>query len=273
MLLGLRGVRRAAPGSVQRVMTNLLDRAEARSSAPRAGRPYAPAAAHGNTPRSPSAAQLPDPASWTYPIPVLVPFSYGREMTSGSGDSDWRSTNRARWDERVPAHAASAFYDLDAVVAGRDDLRPWEDAELGSLEGLDVVHLQCHIGTDTVALARRGARVVGLDFSQPAGQGLHPEQGPGEAALARGGAVRRARVGVAGGAVPRVRRDALTDALAGAGRRTGSAGFPRGCGASLWPTPSEPAESEPRRAGRPRRIDVRRARRGCPRSLRRPGPR
>jgi len=89
-------------------------------------------------------------------------------MASRSGDEDWRSTNRARWDERVPAHAASAFYDLDAIVAGRDDLRPWEDAELGSLEELDAVHLQCHIGTDTVALARRGARVVGLDFSQPA---------------------------------------------------------------------------------------------------------
>ena len=72
------------------------------------------------------------------------------------------------WDERVPAHAASTLYDLDAVVAGRDDLRPWEDAELGAVDGLDVIHLQCHIGTDTVALARRGARTVGLDFSQPA---------------------------------------------------------------------------------------------------------
>src|SRR2546421_10984304 len=50
MLLGLRGVRRVAPGSVQRVMTNLLDRAEARSSAPWAGRPYAPTGAHGDTP-------------------------------------------------------------------------------------------------------------------------------------------------------------------------------------------------------------------------------
>jgi hypothetical protein len=59
------------------------------------------------------------------------------------------------------------MYDLDGVVAGRDDLRPWEVDELGPLDGLDVVHLQCHIGTDTVALARRGARVVGLDFSTP----------------------------------------------------------------------------------------------------------
>jgi SAM-dependent methyltransferase len=34
--------------------------------------------------------------------------------------------------------------------------------------GLDVVHLQCHIGTDTIGLARRGARVVGVDFSTEA---------------------------------------------------------------------------------------------------------
>ncbi len=36
---------------------------------------------------------------------------------------------------------------------------------LGSIDGLDVVHLQCHIGTDTMSLARLGANVTGLDFS------------------------------------------------------------------------------------------------------------
>ncbi len=72
------------------------------------------------------------------------------------------------WDERVPRHAASELYDLDGVVAGRDDLRPWEDTELGPLTGLEIIHLQCHIGTDTVALARRAARTTGLDFSAPA---------------------------------------------------------------------------------------------------------
>lgn len=82
--------------------------------------------------------------------------------------TEWRRTNRDAWDERVPLHCASKSYDLDAVVRGLDKLRPWEDEELGSLEGLSVVHLQCHIGTDTVGLARRGARVVGLDFSEPA---------------------------------------------------------------------------------------------------------
>lgn len=37
---------------------------------------------------------------------------------------------------------------------------------LPDINGLDVVHLQCHIATDTLSLARRGAKsVVGLDFS------------------------------------------------------------------------------------------------------------
>jgi 2-polyprenyl-3-methyl-5-hydroxy-6-metoxy-1,4-benzoquinol methylase len=72
------------------------------------------------------------------------------------------------WDERVPAHASSDYYDLDGVVRGRDDLRPWEDLEVGAVAGRDLVHLQCHIGTDTIGWSRRGARLVGLDFSAAA---------------------------------------------------------------------------------------------------------
>jgi SAM-dependent methyltransferase len=83
------------------------------------------------------------------------------------GDN-WRTVNRRWWDERAPAHAAGSVYDVEAFVAGRDDLRPFEDDELGPVDGLDLVHLQCHIGTDTICWARRGARVVGLDFSPPA---------------------------------------------------------------------------------------------------------
>ncbi|MBI2710292.1 MAG: class I SAM-dependent methyltransferase [Actinobacteria bacterium] len=81
---------------------------------------------------------------------------------------EWLADNRALWDERVPAHAASRLYDLDGVVAGRDGLRPWEPTDVGPVDGRDLVHLQCHIGTDTVGWARRGARVVGLDVSAAA---------------------------------------------------------------------------------------------------------
>jgi SAM-dependent methyltransferase len=90
------------------------------------------------------------------------PESSGAES---SGADSWRSDNRAHWDEATALHAGSDFYDLDGFRAGRDDLRPFEDGELGGVADLDLVHLQCHLGTDTLSLARRGARVVGLDFS------------------------------------------------------------------------------------------------------------
>ncbi|WP_336323304.1 class I SAM-dependent methyltransferase [Streptomyces lavendofoliae] len=86
-----------------------------------------------------------------------------------STPADWRETNRSRWDERVPIHAASDFYGLDAFRAGKDVLRDFEVAEVGDVTGRSLLHLQCHIGLDTLSWARRGAsRVVGLDFSEPA---------------------------------------------------------------------------------------------------------
>lgn len=82
---------------------------------------------------------------------------------------DYLALNRASWDERVPVHVDSDFYDAAGFVAGtHDPLRPFEMAELGDVDGLDLVHLQCHFGLDTLAWAKRGARVTGLDFSEPA---------------------------------------------------------------------------------------------------------
>ncbi|MER6421373.1 class I SAM-dependent methyltransferase [Streptomyces sp. NPDC001137] len=83
--------------------------------------------------------------------------------------ADWREANRANWDERVPLHTAGDYYDLDGFRAGKDPLRPFELAEVGDVTGRSLLHLQCHIGTDTLSWARHGAaRVVGLDFSEPA---------------------------------------------------------------------------------------------------------
>jgi SAM-dependent methyltransferase len=81
----------------------------------------------------------------------------------------WSDDNRAWWDERVPLHVDSDFYALDAFRAGDERLRPFEVDELGiDVTDIDLLHLQCHIGTDTLAWARHGARVVGLDFSSEA---------------------------------------------------------------------------------------------------------
>ncbi|SFF38074.1 class I SAM-dependent methyltransferase [Curtobacterium sp. YR515] len=98
-------------------------------------------------------------------------------MSTDHVSVDWeqaRDTNRANWDDRVPIHEGA--YEIDALTDPdhrstviRDDLpalRPW--LRDGSVAGLDLCHLQCHIGTDTVSLAREGARVTGVDFSPAA---------------------------------------------------------------------------------------------------------
>lgn len=82
--------------------------------------------------------------------------------------ADWRAANRANWDERVPIHTAAEFYDVPGFVAGNEVLREFELTEVGDVDGKTLLHLQCHIGLDTLAWARRGATVTGLDFSAPA---------------------------------------------------------------------------------------------------------
>jgi SAM-dependent methyltransferase len=79
---------------------------------------------------------------------------------------EWREVNRANWDERVNVHLNA--YDLSSLRAGHGTLNAIEEAELGPVAGLRVLHLQCHFGNDTLALAQRGAEVVGLDFSPAA---------------------------------------------------------------------------------------------------------
>ncbi|MGD1052460.1 MAG: class I SAM-dependent methyltransferase [Candidatus Dormibacteria bacterium] len=81
---------------------------------------------------------------------------------------DYRILNRANWDERAPAHAASPNYDVDRFVADPRFISRvvrFDRRLLGDIQGLRGVHLQCHIGTDTISLARLGARMTGLDFS------------------------------------------------------------------------------------------------------------
>lgn len=70
--------------------------------------------------------------------------------------------NRDNWDARAPIHAASQFY------RGRDSafwFAPFEWDVLGDVRDRDVLHLQCHLGTETIEFTKRGARATGLDFS------------------------------------------------------------------------------------------------------------
>jgi SAM-dependent methyltransferase len=81
--------------------------------------------------------------------------------------SRWTQENRSTWDERAAIHMrdANGFYALDRFRAGEDILLDIEGNEIGDVAGRHVLHLQCHLGLDTLCLARRGAIVTGLDFS------------------------------------------------------------------------------------------------------------
>ena len=82
--------------------------------------------------------------------------------------ADYIDLNRSSWDERAPAHAASPDYAVEQFVADPQFLSEvvrFDVPLLGDVRGLRGVHLQCHIGTDTISLARLGAVMTGLDFS------------------------------------------------------------------------------------------------------------
>jgi SAM-dependent methyltransferase len=81
---------------------------------------------------------------------------------------EYRRVNHANWEARVPLHTGPGGYGLDRYrnnPSFLSDVVAFDRPRLGEVAGLDVVHLQCHIGTDTLSLARLGARVTGLDFS------------------------------------------------------------------------------------------------------------
>lgn len=100
-------------------------------------------------------------------------------MTSSGDDveiewTDARAANLANWESRVPLHlGAYAIDELRADPArlssvARTDVEAMAPFLPQGLSGLDLCHLQCHIGTDTVSLACAGARVTGVDFSPSA---------------------------------------------------------------------------------------------------------
>lgn len=84
----------------------------------------------------------------------------------------WRNENLAGWENRVDIHTGPNGYDVDHLLrspSARSSVVTRDEGALGPLEGLDVLHLQCHIGTDTLSLWRLGARsITGLDFSPKA---------------------------------------------------------------------------------------------------------
>jgi SAM-dependent methyltransferase len=76
------------------------------------------------------------------------------------------SANREYWDGKAGFNVAS--WDVDGFVANPTKLTRIVAADrdaVGDVRGRSLLHLQCHFGMDTLAWARLGAAVTGVDFS------------------------------------------------------------------------------------------------------------
>lgn len=92
-------------------------------------------------------------------------------MKEPVSDAEAMRANLANWNSRVPVHLGPGGYLIDDLVDRPEqlsDVVEFESATLGDLTGIKAVHLQCHIGTDTVSLGKLGAHTTGLDFSPDA---------------------------------------------------------------------------------------------------------
>jgi SAM-dependent methyltransferase len=81
---------------------------------------------------------------------------------------EYMKVNQDRWNELVAIHARSKFYDVESFKAGTKGLNYLEREEVGDVAGKSLLHLQCHFGMDTLAWARLGAKVTGVDYSEKA---------------------------------------------------------------------------------------------------------
>ncbi len=82
--------------------------------------------------------------------------------------SDYIQANREAWNRWTEVHKQSRFYDLEGFRRGASSLKSLEIEELGDVDGKSLLHLQCHMGFDTLSWARLGARAVGVDLADDA---------------------------------------------------------------------------------------------------------
>ncbi|MCF2434365.1 class I SAM-dependent methyltransferase [Streptomyces thinghirensis] len=81
--------------------------------------------------------------------------------------SDEDIANQPRWDEAAALHLESPFYAVQEVISGESSLSSI-DSDLLTAFGGRCLHPMCHIGTDTVSIARTFSQAVGFDYSEKA---------------------------------------------------------------------------------------------------------
>lgn len=79
-----------------------------------------------------------------------------------------RLANRLSWNAATRAHNSHKADQAAFFRGGGNKLYPEEIELLGDVAGLDLLHLQCNAGQDSLSLAQLGARVVGVDLADEA---------------------------------------------------------------------------------------------------------
>lgn len=85
-----------------------------------------------------------------------------------STEENYIDINRKSWNNKVDAHVASDFYNMEGFIKGKSSLNVIELDLLGDVKGKSILHLQCHFGQDSLSLARMGAKITGVDLSDKA---------------------------------------------------------------------------------------------------------
>ncbi len=83
-------------------------------------------------------------------------------------NQDYFEINKKAWNNKVPVHLTSDFYDQENFLKGKNSLPEVDIELLGDIRGKSVLHLQCHFGQDSLSMDRMGAQVTGIDFSEEA---------------------------------------------------------------------------------------------------------
>ncbi|VXA97224.1 Methyltransferase type 12 [Flavobacterium sp. 9AF] len=81
---------------------------------------------------------------------------------------DYIFKNKTSWNNKVPIHIDSKFYDMESFMNGKNSVPKIDLELLGNIKDKTILHLQCHFGQDSLSLARLGAKVTGIDLSDKA---------------------------------------------------------------------------------------------------------
>lgn len=76
--------------------------------------------------------------------------------------------NKKTWNKRTPIHIKSNFYNNKKFKEEGNSLKPIELNAIGNIKEESLLHLQCHFGQDSISLAKMGAKVTAVDFSDVA---------------------------------------------------------------------------------------------------------